>query len=249
MSGFIDERSDFSSSSQPKIRRQDLPVLCPDLGTMRSGQFQRFLALYSKKYGLLANGAVFKQTIKSHPKFFIRADKLTLLQLNSLYYEFKHYASNLKSEPTWGDLMVTLKKFTVPAININTINKNEHEHEFLIWVDKLASFVVPICKTALLEEINFENLEEIRRALISFAIRNYHRLHKVDAKGLQAHLPRALAAAMLYNSSQDLYNQFSKAAKNLSAPVTLEALSAEVMLSLPTINKAREFLKRLNQNV
>ena len=215
---------------------------------MRGSQFQRFLALYSKKYDMLSKGIITKQTVKNKALFFIRADKFSLLELNTLYYEFKTFASNRDSDASWAELMKTLKKFTVPVININVINHNNHEHEFLVWVDRLASFVIPVYKNQPIEEVNFQSLEEVRRSLISFAIRTYHRLMKVDSKRLQAHLPRALTAAMLYGFSQDLYKQFSKAnPKELSGPVTLELLSAEVMLSIPTITRARLAITELNQ--
>jgi len=209
---------------------------------MKAGQFQRFLALHARKFGLLANGKVFKQSKKGIARFYVRSDKFNLLDLATMHRAYQMYATNNKPlDPKWANFISTLRKVTLPSINIENVEPRNHEQEFLIWIDKLASYVIPVNTSTPLEKIKFDSLEEIRRKVISLAIGGYHLL--VDSK--EDYLPRALAAVLLYKISQVLHSNFSKLCdpKYLSRPVSLENMSGEVMLSYPTLHKLKQKLE------
>ena len=210
---------------------------------MKTAQFQRFLGLHAKKYGLLAKGKVFKQTQKGASRFYVRSDKLNLIELTAMYHDFKVYASNNFSEATWNELVRALRRITVPSINISGVNRHEHEQEFLIWIDKLASCIIPVNKETPLEKINFSSLEDIRRQVISSSVKKYNLLLNSDKSQTEDFLPRALAAVVLYHISKILHASFLRQTSELSDPVSLDYLATEVMLSTPTLQKVKQKLE------
>jgi len=208
---------------------------------MKAAQFQRFLALHARKFGLLTNNKVFKRLEKGASKFFVRSDKFNLLDLATMHRAYQMYATNHNYfDPKWANFIIALRKVTTPSINIQNVAHRDHEQEFLLWIDKLASFVIPVNKHTPLEKINFDSLEEIRRQVISLAIGKYHKLISRED-----FLPRALAAVLLYKISYLLHGSFSVvcAQEDLSHPVSLEYMSGEVMLSTPTLQKVKQKLE------
>jgi len=209
---------------------------------MKESQFQRFISLHAKKYGLLVKNKVFKRTENGNPKFFVRSDKITLIELAMMYKDFKVYASNSLSEATWKELITGLRRITTPSINVSGVSHRSHEQEFLIWVDKLSSFVIPVNKSTPLAKINFDSLEEIRRSVVSSAIMKYNFLSREFREFI---LPRSLAGVILYHISKGLYLSFLKVCikTELSEPVSLDSIAAEVMLSTPTLQKVKQKLE------
>ena len=213
---------------------------------MKAAQFQRFLVLHAKKYGLLTKGKVFKQTERGVSRFFIRSDKLTLFELVTMYQDHQVYATNRSLESSWVELMKSLRKVTVPGMAITTgTSHRDHEQEFLLWIDKLASFVIPVNTSTPLEQTNFSSLDEIRRRIIGLSIKTYNKLAREDNANVESILPRALAAVLLYKISHVLHANFLKLvdSSDLSSPVSLDYLSGEVMLSMPTLQKAKQKLE------
>ena len=185
---------------------------------MKGAQFQRFLALHAKKYGLLTKDKVFKQTGKGRARFYIRADKLNLLEMATMYHDFKTYASNRSVEASWRELINAVRGFTVPAINVVKVHRQHHEQEFLLWIGKLEPCVA----------------DGIRREVIGLAARSYHNTLRENKALLESILPRALAAVFLYKAC---------ISHELCKPVSLDYLAAEVMLSTPTLQKAKQKLE------
>ena len=189
----------------------------------------------------MASNKIFKQSKRGNPKFFVRSDKFNLLDLATMHRAYQMYATNNNAlDPKWSNFITALRKVTVPSINIDSLVHRDHEQEFLIWIDKLASFVIPVNKSTPLEKINFASLEEIRRRVISLAIGTYKKLDTAEE-----YLPRALAAVLLYKISHVLHANFSKLCdlQDLSQPVSLEYMSGEVMLSTPTLQKVKQKLE------
>jgi len=126
-----------------------------------------------------------------------------------MHSDFKMFCNNHSIVASWNILISALRKAAVPSINCARICHKDYEKEFLIWIEKLSAAL---------------NLDG------SLAIKDYKRFVEINRMSIELILPRALAAALLYNRESEL---------------SLDLFATEVMLSRPTLQKAIRVLETL----